>query len=214
MLTVDQLLYAIAKTSTEMARRVREKTICWTDGGLHIEITMLIVIGDWLDGSGWTYVMTSANVTTEGRTAGPQKASHTSRGQWAHQATAAALCTLLHRSYDQYQINTPDKYTMMSGVSRWLQTILSSITDWYKVWQLELLIPQFLRSQHEQKYVTYVQSLGKIIPWMFALGHYHYARGMMIRERDPHRLTALPHIQSSSKAIVTQILSTSPRSSS
>ena len=44
-------------------------------GGLHIEMTMLVVIGDWLDGSGWTYVMTSANITTEGRARGLQKGS-------------------------------------------------------------------------------------------------------------------------------------------
>ena len=72
-------------------------------GGLHIEMAMLKVIGDWLDGSGWTHVMTSANVATEGRAAGIQKSSHTSRGQWAHQVTAAALFILLHRSYDEYQ---------------------------------------------------------------------------------------------------------------
>ena len=35
-------------------------------GGLHIEMAMLKLIGDWLDGSGWTYVMTSANVTSDG----------------------------------------------------------------------------------------------------------------------------------------------------
>ena len=34
-------------------------------GNLHIEMAMLSVIGDQLDGSGWTYVMASANVTTE-----------------------------------------------------------------------------------------------------------------------------------------------------
>ncbi len=27
-------------------------------------MTMLKLIGDWLDGSGWTYVMTSASVVT------------------------------------------------------------------------------------------------------------------------------------------------------
>ena len=110
MLTVDQLLYAIAKTSTEMARRVREKTICCTDGGLHIEITMLIVIGDWLDGSGWTYVMTSANVTTEGRTAGPQKASHTS-GVSGHIKQQQWLCAFFFTGHmlsikSTHQINT------------------------------------------------------------------------------------------------------------
>ena len=83
-------------------------------------MAMLKVIGDWLDGSGWTYVMISANVTTEGRAVGLQECSHTSRGQWAHQVTAAALFIILHRSYADYQLNTPDdsNYTMMNGASR------------------------------------------------------------------------------------------------
>ena len=57
-----------------MARRVRGKTICCTDGGgHHIEMAILKVIGDWHDGSGWSYVITSANAITEGHAAGPQK---------------------------------------------------------------------------------------------------------------------------------------------
>ena len=59
-----------------------------------------------MEGSGWVSVMTSANVTTEGRAFGLQKGSHTSRGQWAHQVTAAALFVLLCRSYDAYEITT------------------------------------------------------------------------------------------------------------
>ena len=87
-----------------------------TDGGLHIEISMLKVIGDWLDGSGWIYVMTSATVTTEGCATGLQKCSHTSRGQWAYQVMAITQYVLLHRSY-----------TMMNGVSRWVYSILTLI---------------------------------------------------------------------------------------
>ncbi len=52
--------------------------------------------------------MTSANVTTEGRALGLKKGSHTSRGQWANQVTAAALFILLSRLYAEYCINTPD----------------------------------------------------------------------------------------------------------
>ncbi len=42
-------------------------------GGLHIELSMLKVMGDWLGGSGWTTVMATANVTTEGRADSIQK---------------------------------------------------------------------------------------------------------------------------------------------
>ena len=39
-------------------------------GGLHIEMAILNVIGGWLDGSGWSYVMISSSVITEGRAVG------------------------------------------------------------------------------------------------------------------------------------------------
>ena len=55
---------------------------------------------------------------------------------------------------------------------------------WYKVWQLKLLFLQFFRSQREQSYAAYVESLGNITPWMFALDHYHYARWMTVHVRD------------------------------
>ena len=55
---------------------------------------------------------------------------------------------------------------------------------WYRVYKLELLFLQFLRSQRKPEFVPYVESLGKIIPWMFALDHYHYARWMTVHVRD------------------------------
>lgn len=34
--------------------------------GLHIEMAFLKVIGDWLEGSGWTVILADANVATPG----------------------------------------------------------------------------------------------------------------------------------------------------
>ena len=132
---------------------------------------MLVVIGDLLDGSGWTYVMTSANITTVGRTSGLQKGSHTSRG--AHHVTQAALFILLRRSYVEYRSHTPDDE----------QLHFDEFDYWYKVLQLELLFLQFLRSQRQHDFVPYVDSHGKIIPWMFALD-LHYARWMTVHVQD------------------------------
>ena len=55
---------------------------------------------------------------------------------------------------------------------------------WQKVLQFEVLFLQFMRSQREQRFMDYVESLGKIIPWMFALDHYCYTRWMTIHVRD------------------------------
>ena len=52
---------------------------------------------------------------------------------------------------------------------------------WNKVFNLELLLLQFLRRQREANFLLYVQTLGKIIPWMFALDHIHYARWLTVR---------------------------------
>ena len=41
-----------------------------------------------------------------------------------------------------------------------------------------------MRSQRKQLFMDYVESLGKIIPWMFPLDHCHYARWMTIHVRD------------------------------
>ena len=154
-------------------------------GGLHIEMAMLTVIGDWLEGSGWTNVMSSAKVTTEGRAPGLQKGSHTSRGQWVHHITAAALFNLLNRSYTKYCTNTPDDEQHV--FDEWCKDMASDHPQfdyWYTVLQLELIFLQFLRSQREQHFVSYVESLGKIIPWMFSLAHYHNARWMTVHVRD------------------------------
>ena len=58
------------------------------------------------------------------------------------------------------------------------------IDYWYKVLQFEILFIQFLRSQHQQDFVPYVESLGKFIPWMFTLDHYDNARGMTVHVQD------------------------------
>jgi len=154
VLTVDQPLYAIAKIIQWKWREVYgEKQYFILMGGLHIEMAMLKVMGDWLDGSGWTHLITSADVTSEGRVDGLQKGSHTSRAQWAHQITAAALFVLLHRSYDEYQKITPEDE--QRRFDEWCNEMASEHPQfdyWFKVWQLEILFLQFLRSQRQQSF--------------------------------------------------------------
>ena len=48
-------------------------------GALHIEMTALIVIGDWLKDSGWESFLVNANISTPGRVDAMLKASHVTR---------------------------------------------------------------------------------------------------------------------------------------
>ena len=99
VITMDQPLYAIGKKiQWSWPLQYGEEKYVVMMGGLHIEMALLSAMGDWLNGSGWVAVMTTANVTTEGRADALQKGSYTSRAQWTHQVTAAALYILQKQS--------------------------------------------------------------------------------------------------------------------
>ena len=67
VLTVNQPVYALAKKIQWAWHDVYgQRQFVEMMGGLHIEMAMLNVLSDFLDGSGWVSVMTYANVTTEG----------------------------------------------------------------------------------------------------------------------------------------------------
>ena len=71
-------------------------------GGLHLEIASLATIGDFLDGSGWTYDLAQANIATPGTAESFLKTTHVTRTKHAHQVTVSALSILLHTAYDAY----------------------------------------------------------------------------------------------------------------
>ena len=68
VITLDQPLYAIAKkVQWTWPNDYGETCYVVLLGGLHIEMSFLKVIGDWLQGSGWVELMTKGGVCTEGR---------------------------------------------------------------------------------------------------------------------------------------------------
>ena len=65
-------------------------------GDLHIEMAAFKVLGNWLDGSGWTSVATGVADSFI-------KASHLTRTRRAHQITAASLYILQQRAYSTHK---------------------------------------------------------------------------------------------------------------
>ena len=100
----------------------------------------LNVLGDFLNVSGCVSMITSANVTAEGRAFGLQKGLHTSRGQWAHQVTATALVVLLCRSYDAYEITTDEDELDSDAWCKHTAPNHPQFHYWHQVMQLELLL--------------------------------------------------------------------------
>ena len=63
-------------------------------GGLHLEMGMWNMLGDYLADSGWTTALTDAGVATAGIADSLLKASHLTRTRHAHQVTCVALYSL------------------------------------------------------------------------------------------------------------------------
>ena len=174
VMTVDQPLFALAK-------RIQWE---WSDDygvdkfvvlmeGLRIEMAMLKILGDWLEGSGWTYVVSAASVLTKDHADGVLNGSHVPRGHWAHQVTSGVLYILMYSAYNDYKSITPDDECLtFENWTLMMEEQHPQFSYWYKTLQLELLYLRFLRSQREQNYTDYVTSLIAIIPWMFAFDHY------------------------------------------
>ncbi len=109
-------------------------------GGLHIEMAILKVLGNWLDGSGWVAIMASTNVTTEGRADALQSGSHTSRSQWAHQVTAAALFLLQNEAFIAYKEEMASDHLDVKSFDEWCgdrETKHPLFLYWSKVLKLE-----------------------------------------------------------------------------
>ena len=59
------------------------------------------MLGDWLEGSGWTVALADANVASPGTAESFLKATSVTRTRRAHQVTACALFVLLQTAYDR-----------------------------------------------------------------------------------------------------------------
>ena len=55
---------------------------------------------------------------------------------------------------------------------------------WAIVLELELLLMTYVRSLRTGDFLLYIQVLGKLVPWAFALNRHNYARWLPVHVRD------------------------------
>ena len=80
VITLDQPLFALAKAiQWKWPAEYGEDKYVVMFGGLHLEMAMWNTVGDLLDGSGWTTILTEAEVASSGIAQGLLKASHLTR---------------------------------------------------------------------------------------------------------------------------------------
>ena len=88
VIAVDQPLFAICKQIQWTCPESHgEDKIVVMMGGLHIEMNLLKLLGDWLSESGWITSLVKAGITTSGRADAMLTGSHVIRTRYVHQVS-------------------------------------------------------------------------------------------------------------------------------
>lgn len=184
VLTVDQPLFAITKLiQWNWPEVYGEEKFVILLGGLHIEMAALATLGDLLDGSGWTNVLTQAGIATAGTADSFLKGAHVKRTRHAHQVTSSALSSLLHTAYGVYNMETSAPLSFDDWCVKQAE-VSPQFHYWYMVMHLESLVLVYVRSLRDVNFSLYVPVLKALAPWFFALNHTHYARWVPVHIRD------------------------------
>ena len=102
IIALDQPLFALGKLIQWNWPSTHGEKFILMLGGLHIEMAAFKLLGDWLDGSGWTIALVAADVATGGFANSFIKATHVTITRWVHQVTATCLFILQSKAYSDY----------------------------------------------------------------------------------------------------------------
>ena len=187
IITVDQPLYTLAKQiQWSWPDTYGENHFVVVFGGLHIEMTILKVLGDLLEGSGWTAALVQADIASTGAADSLLKASHVTRTRRAHQVTACALYDLLKNAYVAYTSELAEDENVLS-FNDWCSSRAKTCPHfnfWSIILQLEIDLLIYVRAIRISDFHLYVDALSNIVPWFFPLDHTHYARWIPVHIRD------------------------------
>ena len=152
-----------------------------------------MLLGDWLDGSGWTSALVAAEVAAGGVADSFIKATHIIRTRRAHQVTDACLFILQSKAYSDYHEifeNGEEPLQFTDWADKMSKDRPQSLY-WNRVLFLELCALQLIRAIREGNFSLYKKSLVSLVdPWMFSLDHINDARWMSIGIRDMSLLFA------------------------
>ena len=182
VLTCDQPLFTLAKQiQWKWPDTYGEDKLVVMFGGLHIEMTALKTLGDWLQGSGWTQALLLSQLQEQ------QTHFFEQLTRRAHQVTAAALYILQRHAYDQYSTTNAEYDEHPGSFEDWYSQREQSYPQfqyWTTVLALELSTLIYVRSLREANFSMYLDALTEPVPWFFALDHTNYARWIPVHLRD------------------------------
>ena len=175
----DQPLYAIAKKlQWQYPKGYGEKFVVLM-GPLHIEMAFLSTLGDWLEDSGWTTAIGNARIARVGVVQSLVSGHDVARTKYCHQVTACALHMLMHQSHDQ--VSSPDDFQNRRSK---MEEKSPQFQYWSITLKMELHCLLFERSVRIGNFALYKIAPESLLPWIFSLDHYHYARWLSVHLYD------------------------------
>ena len=179
VVALDQALYTIAKkVQWTWPNEFREDHFVVVLGGLHIEMALMSMIDDVLEGSGWVDALIKSCLGSHG-VVESFLSSHVKRTRCAHEVTACTLYSLLRKAYQESDCDSRFDDFCDEQVKRHPQ-----FRYWLIIMQLEVILLSFVRSLRQSNFELYIESLKKLAPWMFAMNHINYACWLPIHLRD------------------------------
>ena len=185
VLGADQPLFAIAKQlQWALPDILGEEKLVLMIKALHIEDKMHQMIGKQLKDSGWSNIITQAQVLTCGRAQYVPDEHHIKRTRYAHQVSLVSLYLLQQRSYTVYcsSVQGPPESPEM-----WIQRCRSDnpmFLFWATIMDLELLMCRFIRSLREGDFPLYLQVCDKLCSSFHVMDLTNYARWLPVYVRD------------------------------
>ena len=153
------------------------------DLGISVEMAAWKAVGTWLEGSGWSDVLSESNIATSGKAESYLQASHLKRTRYAHQVTAASLHILCHQAYEYF---LADQGTAnYQSFEAWCEERANKypmFTYCYLVLEQESL--------RSCDFSVYIEALKLLMPWFFALNRTNCSRWLSIHVRDMQLLKA------------------------
>ncbi|KAK3917822.1 Chromosome-associated kinesin KIF4 [Frankliniella fusca] len=182
VICVDQPLFATAKLlQWNLPAAYGEDKFVVLFGPLHIEQNFIRMMGELLEGSGWTGIIANSGILPAGSAEGLLKVSSITKSRLYHQYTAAALYSLLS---DAYNFEHPDCDVAKEDWIRDNAERSPTFKFWLLVLRLEVLLLKFVRSVREAQFQDFKESIIMMLPWFFSLGHFLYARWLTVHACD------------------------------
>ena len=139
-------------------------------GALHTEMVILACLGDWLQDSGCTVVLSNSGVTSSGNES-LLSGHDVAATNYAHQVTAFVPNILMQDASQKSQENLTDE----EDFSMWRKKN-EDLFPQFQYWSIAQDYLLFFRASRSRDFSLYLHAQEKILLWIFVFDQYNYAR--------------------------------------